>query len=926
MGWNLSGAVAYDSSGRVVQEGQPQFAEGTDLPGLAPLANPTVTSYDAQDRVVRQVLPDGATILSSFGASDDRTRLVQKTVDPLGNIEVRETDGRGNITSVSRCDRSAAVLMSATYRYDGLSQIVAAVDGRGNAVQASYDVLGRRASLQSPDTGIQTFTYDEAGNLARKITSVLRAKGKAIEYQYDGLNRLAAVIYPESAAVGYTYGGPGEPHGGAGRLIQREDASGTVRWQYGLLGETTRITRSITRLTPLEAPVSATLDYVSDYLGRLQQITYPDGEVVRYDYDSGGQVRKVTGLHWGQTTEYVRDIGYDEFGQRTYIEYGNGVRTTYRYDPARRWLAGIASKTGYGRPLQAMCYRFDLVGNILGYSNAGASYASSQSYGYDALYQLIRAEGSSTSRPSGIDEWSSGYQQSFGYDQIGNMTSKSSSCSTNPARSVGDDLNYCLAYSYYPGKGHQAEIIGRMYYRYDANGNVIEEREGGHGTGLVLGGTVSRTGDLRITDTGFGLVPPGDSGGADGGGGGASSVYARHHVWDEENRLTRTVTGNLTVDYRYGADGQRAVKYSSRGESLYFDSMWQAQTDYPSLRQSKHVYVGSTRVATRLNIQGQLDTGYERVNTYYYHGDHLGSSQLVTDYQGDEYERVEYTPYGESWIEKGVDSRELLPYKFTGKELDSETGLYYYGARYMDPRTSRWMSADPAMGEYLPGAPISDEARRHNAALPGMGGVFNLVNLATYSYAGDSPVKYTDPDGKYLHVVVSKGTGRMTVSFTLPGVAQSQTTYQLRVITNVQSGTPDNGLSSDQSRTQRSQGGFTNPTQLENGTYGLDGTRAPSPDAGNLAPTYKYGEVALDIVATQYLPDVDNPDVKLADSGYEIHITPWDYTNGCVGIGYDQNDPASKAEAVQQMKKLVELYRETMGKGGDKNATIEFTN
>jgi len=728
----------------MAQEGQPQFAAGTELPGLAPLVNPTATGYDAQDRVVRQVLPDGATILSSFGASDERMRLVQRTVDPLGNIEVRETDGRGNITTVSRRDRWGAVLMSATYRYDGLDQILAAVDGMGNAVQASYDLLGRRTTLQSPDTGIQAFTYDEAGNLARKVTSALRAKGKAIEYQYDGLNRLAAIIYPESAAVRYTYGDPGAPQNGAGRLIQREDASGTVRWQYGLLGETTRTTRSITRLTPLEAPVSATLDYVSDYLGRLQQITYPDGEAVRYDYDSGGQVRKVTGVHWGQTTEYVRDIGYDEFGQRTYIEYGNGVRTTYSYDPARRWLAGIASQSAFGRPLQAMSYRFDLVGNILGYSNAGASYTTSQSYGYDALNQVIRAEGSSTSRPFGFDEWTSSYQQSFGYDQIGNMTSKTSSCSTNPARSVGDDLNYSLGYSYYPGKGHQAEIIGRMYYRYDANGNVIEEREGGHGTGLVLGGTVSRTGNLRITDSGFGLVPPGDSGGS----GGAPSVYARHHVWDEENRLTRTVSGNLTVDYRYGADGQRALKYSSRGESLYFDSMWQAQSDYPSLRQSKHVFVGSTRVATRLNIQGQLDTGYERVNTYYYHGDHLGSSQLVTDHQGDEYERVEYTPYGESWIEKRADSRELLPFKFTGKELDSETGLYYYGARYMDPRTSRWMSADPAMGDYLPEAPTSDEARKRNGNLPGMGGVFNLVNLAGYHYAGNNPLSYTDPTGR----------------------------------------------------------------------------------------------------------------------------------------------------------------------------------
>jgi RHS repeat-associated protein len=97
--------------------------------------------------------------------------------------------------------------------------------------------------------------------------------------------------------------------------------------------------------------------------------------------------------------------------------------------------------------------------------------------------------------------------------------------------------------------------------------------------------------------------------------------------------------------------------------------------------------------------------------------------------------------------------RQRLSYRnrrknFTGKELDAETGLYYYGARYLDPKTSRWLSGDPAMGEYFPVAPVSDEARKHNGNLPGMGGVFNYVNLHAYHYAGNNPVKYVDPDGE----------------------------------------------------------------------------------------------------------------------------------------------------------------------------------
>jgi hypothetical protein len=72
------------------------------------------------------------------------------------------------------------------------------------------------------------------------------------------------------------------------------------------------------------------------------------------------------------------------------------------------------------------------------------------------------------------------------------------------------------------------------------------------------------------------------------------------------------------------------------------------------------------------------------------------------------------------------------------------------------------------MGEYIPVAPISDEARRRNGSLPGMGGVFNLVNLHVYHYAGNNPVKYIDPDGNKIFPITKAtqdkidrlGTGR----------------------------------------------------------------------------------------------------------------------------------------------------------------------
>ena len=175
------------------------------------------------------------------------------------------------------------------------------------------------------------------------------------------------------------------------------------------------------------------------------------------------------------------------------------------------------------------------------------------------------------------------------------------------------------------------------------------------------------------------------------------------------------------------------------------------------------------------HTDNQGDNEEQKVKRYYYHSDHLGSAQFVTDWKGRQYGHIEYTPYGELWtyksktamlflttynnflakqpsglIEEVAAGLDKLPFRFTGKELDEETGLYYYGARYLDPKYSRWLSGDPALGEYIPQAPIDDEAKKHNENLPGMGGVFNVVNLHVYHYAGNNLVKYTDPTGKFF--------------------------------------------------------------------------------------------------------------------------------------------------------------------------------
>ncbi|MDR2965323.1 MAG: hypothetical protein LBU88_06070 [Treponema sp.] len=351
-------------------------------------------------------------------------------------------------------------------------------------------------------------------------------------------------------------------------------------------------------------------------------------------------------------------------------------------------------------------------------------------------------------------QYTTNYSQVFAFDNIGNMTRKTSTEATDTGNRVGDSLNYNLEYKYYEEthKGerrgtHKAERIGNRYYSYDLNGNVIAEREGSHATTPEIYRPYYRDGDIYSVDYGFGLVrPEGNTNNNDG-------VYQRNYRWNERNLLSESSDLANTVHYRYGADGQRALKYVSNTtvSTVYFNKMWQTTNSTTEWLQSKHIYLGEDRVATKFNSEGNPNTLAEERRVYYYHTDHLGSAQTITNYKGDLHERLEYTPYGELWIDwQSNEAIDSTPFRFTGKERDPETGLYYFGARYLDPKTSRWLSADPALtdGSYIPVAPNSDDARKHNENLPGMGGVFNAINLHTCHYSFNNPIRYIDPNGR----------------------------------------------------------------------------------------------------------------------------------------------------------------------------------
>ena len=762
-GWNASGAVEYDEKGRTVKAGMTEFIAG-DLESLLS-SRPKMTDlfssyeYDEKDRQIRTILPDGSVQENYFYIEENK--LISETIDPLGNVSLQETDSRGNIVRVAKFDKDRAQLTEVTYRYNELGEMLNAFDARGNPISVEYDLLGRRTALESLDSGRQEFFYDECSNLVRENNSVLKENNKQIVYEYDGLNRLVRIDYPDTEDTVYTYGGASDTLGAAGKIRSITDASGTLEYEYGALGEVTKETRTLaTHLNRNNPTETAVMEYRSDYLGRMQWIVYPDGEKITYGYDNGGQVVSVTGEHYGYEFKYVTNILYDEYGQRTRIDYGNGTFTEYTYNTARRWLDTIKTENKWGQSYQNITYSFDAVGNVLGYENdcldtVTGNYKTKQTYSYDNLYQLIKVEGETVYNPylSSVPEFISSYSQVFSFDTdgLGNMTSKISTETVTPQKSIGDNLNYNFDYVYDENFAHRLVRAGDRYYKYDANGNIICEQDGSfesNGEDVSYHKITQEAENVYSTDYGWGLFKEDNSNS-----GIKGSRYCRTYTWNERNQLISSVDSNYSTAYVYGQDGQRSNKYTQSSETLYFNKMWALHTDSGNNvyggQSAKNIYLGEIRIVTKLNSGTNPTYQEEYYKQYFYHSDHLGSASLISDYKGDEYQRIEYTPYGETWVEKTQNTGlEFLPYRFTGKEIDEETGLYYYGARYLDSKYSRWLSTDPALGKYIPAARkgTADEVGK----LPGVGGIFNSVNGNLYHYAGNDPIKYTDPDGRII--------------------------------------------------------------------------------------------------------------------------------------------------------------------------------
>ncbi|MCA9898477.1 MAG: hypothetical protein KC423_01435 [Anaerolineales bacterium] len=609
-----------------------------------------------------------------------------------------------------------------------------------------YAVSGNQLYQKSMEAGACWLLPDVGGKPIRTWDD----RGFQRRMTYDALQRpLNIFVQPQDEAeflAEKTVYGESKPHPEAtnhrSQVWQVYDAAGVVTSEaYDFKGNLLTGTRQFLRDYRGQVDWTADPDLEDeqfssqtryDALNRPIALTTPDNSVIRPRFNEANLLEQVEANLRGadEATIFVSNINYNAKGQREAVVYGNGVDTTYTYDPDTFRLTRLHTQRGE-QPLQDLRYTYDPVGNISHIADTAQQtiffknevVSPHNDYAYDAIYRLIRANGR---------------------EQIGQTG--------QPEASWRDEHRTNLIH---PHDG-QAMRRYREQYRYDEVDNIlhlIHRAQDGNWTrdyayeepSLLQPDRQSN----RLTYTQVGERQ--ERYHHDEHGNMIAMPHLTQMTWNYQDQLRRVALNNGgTAYYLYDAAGQRVRKVIERPngtrqkERLYLGGL-ESYREYNGngeavtlARETLHLMDDTQRIALVETCTEGEDNSPQQLIRFQLNN-HLGSATLELDAQAQIISYEEYTPYGSTAYHASRSQTELPKrYRYTSKERDEESGFYYHGARYYAPWLGRWISADSAglvdgsnLYQYVSGNPI----RIYDST--GMEGEDSLVTGSYQSVAGD---------------------------------------------------------------------------------------------------------------------------------------------------------------------------------------------
>ena len=653
------------------------------------------------------------------------------TYDAAGNLLTK-------LTAELRKSISDKGYISYTYDFERLHEVLYP-ENLFNRVTYTYGKAGDkynragRLALVEDASGGEAYYYGKQGEVTKTVRTVMASVADIRTYvygaTYDSWNRVQTMTYPDGEVVTYHYNAAGQvesmtsnKQGRQSVIVDRIGYDKEGHTVYAKLGNGTETTYTYDKQRE-----------------RLQVMNLTaDGQTVmenRYRYDA---VDNILGITNAANPTSLMKLNKAKLGGRS--------SHTYEYDELNRLIhaSGKAKRASYD-----MVMSFGRMSEPLTKVQKVDSTTTAKSYNFAYKYE----DSNHSTAPTQIGH------DHYTYDANGNPTLVTND-STNTTREMYWDEDNRLMVLSDNGKTSR--------YTYNAAGERIMKSygtmEGVYINGAPQGITFHETDNFTLYPASIISIN--------------KNRFTKHYFIGDKRIASRIGTG--LFNNVYGRNGS----YVTAGQQDYAERMNQIQTQKeayykkvgvaPGVPTEKGAYgdpentgVGYNAVLTELGnhdvpqgwIQAprpnttpntnpgppvswndpsnpddpQAGYGYipndtTKEETFFYHSDHLGSTSYITDDHANITQYDAYLPYGELLVDEHSSSEDL-PYKFNGKQFDDETGLYYYGARYMNPVASIWYGVDPLAEKY--------------------------VSISPYSYCKSSPMNYIDEKGLYPKGIVT---------------------------------------------------------------------------------------------------------------------------------------------------------------------------